>query len=116
MILSTHLIYYIGQPYRSRCLGSQTLELILASAATQTKPKIAKIYLHVQTSNDQAKKFYERHGFIEVELHKNYYKKIVPHDAWVLEKTIVPSKVETTAALQVRSPFLMVFSSLKVIY
>ncbi|KAF8973133.1 hypothetical protein BDZ97DRAFT_1779570 [Flammula alnicola] len=45
-------------PYRSRKLGSQSLEL----------------------------KFYERHGFKEVEIHKDYYKKIVPHDAWVLEK------------------------------
>jgi ribosomal protein S18 acetylase RimI-like enzyme len=74
-------------------LGSQSLDLILASATAQTKPKIDKIYLHVQTSNDQAKKFYERHGFVEVELHKEYYKKIVPHDAWVLEKTLVPTKL-----------------------
>ncbi|EDR11528.1 uncharacterized protein LACBIDRAFT_290968 [Laccaria bicolor S238N-H82] len=73
-------------PYRSRKLGSQSLELILAAAATQTKPKINKIYLHVQVSNEGAKKFYERHGFIEVDVHKDYYKKIVPHDAWVLEK------------------------------
>ncbi|KAF9469895.1 N-acetyltransferase NAT13 [Collybia nuda] len=78
-------------PYRSRCLGSQSLELVLASATAHIQPKIDKIYLHVQISNDQAKKFYERHGFVEVELHKNYYKKIVPHDAWVLEKAIVPN-------------------------
>ncbi|KAF8236594.1 N-acetyltransferase NAT13 [Tricholoma matsutake] len=75
-------------PYRSRCLGSQSLDLILASAIARGKPKIDKIYLHVQTSNDGAKRFYERHGFREVEVHKNYYKKIVPHDAWVLEKNL----------------------------
>jgi len=67
-------------------LGSQSLELILAAAATQTKSKINKIYLHVQVSNEGAKKFYERHGFIEVDVHKDYYKRIIPHDAWVLEK------------------------------
>lgn len=76
------------KPYRSRCLGSQSLDLILASAIARGKPKIDKIYLHVQTSNDGAKRFYERHGFREVEVHKNYYKKIVPHDAWVLEKNL----------------------------
>ncbi|KAF8894066.1 acyl-CoA N-acyltransferase [Infundibulicybe gibba] len=76
-------------PYRSRKLGSQSLELILAAAAAQTKPRIHKIYLHVQISNTDAKKFYERHGFTEVEVFKNYYKKIEPHDAWVLEKVLL---------------------------
>ncbi|KAF8904486.1 acyl-CoA N-acyltransferase [Gymnopilus junonius] len=74
-------------PYRSRKLGSQALELVLAAAATHIKPKINKIYLHVQVSNHDAKKFYERHGFNEVGIQKEYYKKIVPQDAWVLEKT-----------------------------
>ena len=64
------------------------MELILASATARGKPKINKIYLHVQTSNHGAKRFYERHGFREVEVHKNYYKKIEPHDAWVLERTL----------------------------
>ncbi|PPQ77219.1 hypothetical protein CVT25_011065 [Psilocybe cyanescens] len=73
-------------PYRSRKLGSQTLELILTAALAHSKPKIDKLYLHVQVSNHDAKKFYERHGFNEVEIHKDYYKKIAPHDAWVLEK------------------------------
>ncbi|KIY74385.1 N-acetyltransferase NAT13 [Cylindrobasidium torrendii FP15055 ss-10] len=74
-------------PYRSRSLGSQSLESVLAAAATSIKPKIGKIYLHVQISNESAKKFYERHGFQEVGVHENYYKKIAPHDAWILEKT-----------------------------
>ncbi|KAG6819740.1 hypothetical protein H0H93_009131 [Arthromyces matolae] len=75
-------------PYRSRSLGSQALELVLASAAAQRKPQINKIYLHVQVSNHAAKKFYERHGFAEVGVHEDYYKKIEPHDAWILEKTL----------------------------
>ncbi|TFK68664.1 acyl-CoA N-acyltransferase [Pluteus cervinus] len=73
-------------PYRSRGLGSQTLEAVLTAAAASAKPKIDKIYLHVQVSNDGAKRFYEKHGFNEVEIYKDYYKKIEPHDAWVLEK------------------------------
>jgi len=78
-------------PYRSRRLGSQTLELIMTTASN-AKLKISRIYLHVQVSNTAAKKFYERHGFREVGIHENYYKKIVPHDAWILERVIVPAQ------------------------
>jgi ribosomal protein S18 acetylase RimI-like enzyme len=60
--------------------------LVLQAAEGHAKPKIKKIYLHVQVSNDSAKAFYERHGFTEVAIHEDYYRKIEPHDAWVLEK------------------------------
>ncbi|PPQ99441.1 hypothetical protein CVT24_005248 [Panaeolus cyanescens] len=72
-------------PYRSRKLGSQTLSAILTAAAAH-KPKVDKIYLHVQVSNEDAKRFYESHDFKEIRVHENYYKKITPADAWVLEK------------------------------
>jgi len=75
-------------PYRSRGVGSQCLELIAAAAAAHAKPKLSRVYLHVQTSNTAAKAFYERHGFVEVGIHKGYYKKIAPHDAWILERVI----------------------------
>lgn len=80
------------QPYRSRKLGSSSLQLVLDAAEAHTKPKIDRIYLHVQTSNSGAKRFYERHGFTEIGVHENYYKKIVPHDAWILEKKIQAEK------------------------
>jgi len=80
------LIQMLAQPYRSRKLGSQALELILATASAHSKPKLGKIYLHVQISNHDAKRFYERHGFQEVGIHKDYYKRIEPRDAWILEK------------------------------
>ncbi|KAJ7282995.1 N-acetyltransferase NAT13 [Mycena rebaudengoi] len=79
-------------PYRSRKLGSSSLQLVLDAAEAHTKPKIDRIYLHVQTSNSGAKRFYERHGFTEIGVHENYYKKIVPHDAWILEKKIQAEK------------------------
>ncbi|KAJ7594015.1 acyl-CoA N-acyltransferase [Mycena floridula] len=78
-------------PYRSRRLGSQCLERLLSSAAAHVKPSISKIYLHVQTSNSDAKRFYEAHGFQEVGIHENYYKKILPADAWILEKEVSSS-------------------------
>ncbi|TFY69616.1 hypothetical protein EVG20_g3072 [Dentipellis fragilis] len=93
---STHLSLYhrsnimptpLHQPYRHLGIGSKSLELILESAASHTKPKISRIYLHVQISNDGAKQFYERHGFEEIGVAEHYYKKIVPSDAWILQKT-----------------------------
>jgi ribosomal protein S18 acetylase RimI-like enzyme len=54
------------KPYRDRRLGSQSLELIFGAASSHKKLKISHIYLHVQTSNGSAKRFYERHGFQEV--------------------------------------------------
>jgi ribosomal protein S18 acetylase RimI-like enzyme len=76
------------QPYRSRGLGAKILKQILVSAEGHTKPRIGHVYLHVQTSNEAAKKFYEGHGFQEVGVHENYYKKIEPRDAWILERVI----------------------------
>ncbi|KAI0743558.1 acyl-CoA N-acyltransferase [Daedaleopsis nitida] len=78
-------------PYRSRGIGSQSLQHLIDTATAHAKPKIAAIYLHVQISNTDAKRFYQRHGFAEVGLYENYYKKITPHDAWILEKVIGPA-------------------------
>lgn len=48
---------------------------------------VAKIYLHVQTSNEEAKVFYEKNGFTEKERVADYYTTgIEPRSAWLLEK------------------------------
>ncbi|KAI0675322.1 acyl-CoA N-acyltransferase [Trametes maxima] len=78
-------------PYRSRGIGSQSLKHLIDTAAAHVKPKIDAIYLHVQVSNGDAKRFYQRHGFKEVGLYENYYKKITPHDAWILQCDIEPA-------------------------
>ena len=44
-------------------------------------------FRHVQVNNDSAIKFYERFGFEIVERKANYYKRIEPADAFVLQKT-----------------------------
>ena len=92
--LEIHTYLRLGKPYRSRKLGSQSLELILAAAEAHTKPEIDKIYLHVQVSNEQAKNFYTSHGFEQVGIQQDYYKKIVPHDAWVLEMVFRKDKTK----------------------
>ncbi len=76
----------LHQPYRSRGLGSQSLQHVIKAAVEHTNLTIKAIYLHVQISNEAAKAFYERQGFKEVSVQQNYYKKLIPHDAWVLER------------------------------
>ncbi|KAM0752402.1 acyl-CoA N-acyltransferase [Meredithblackwellia eburnea MCA 4105] len=59
------------------------------------KPVIESVYLHVQVSNDEAKKFWERNGFTVAATVPNYYRKIEPRDAWLLEKKITkPEEAE----------------------
>jgi ribosomal protein S18 acetylase RimI-like enzyme len=79
---------HVTKPYRSRKLGSQALQRIIKAASLHNKPKVKRISLHVQVSNADAKRFYESHGFSEAGIYKNYYKKITPQDAWILEKII----------------------------
>lgn len=50
---------------------------------------IVDIYLHVQLGNEAAKVFYEKHGFQQVDIIKDYYKKIDPADCYLLVKTLV---------------------------
>lgn len=76
------------QPYRSRGVGAQALQVVLDAAQSHEKPAIRHIYLHVQVSNGDAKRFYARHGFEELRVHADYYRKLQPRDAWVLQKTV----------------------------
>lgn len=50
------------------------------------------IFLHVQVNNEGAIDFYKKFGFEIVETKQNYYKRIEPADAHVLQKTLKPSK------------------------
>lgn len=61
---------------------------MLKAATKLTKPQISRIYLHVQVDNVEAKRFYEKFGFEEKALVKDYYKRISPKDAWMLERAI----------------------------
>ena len=42
---------------------------------------------HVQVNNESAIAFYDKFGFEIVEKKENYYKRIEPADAYVLQKT-----------------------------
>lgn len=46
------------------------------------------IFLHVQINNDSAIEFYKKFGFEIVQTKKQYYKRIEPADAYVLQKSL----------------------------
>jgi ribosomal protein S18 acetylase RimI-like enzyme len=73
-------------PYRNLGLGTQMLEHILVEAKKDTELKA--IYLHVQISNETAIGFYKKHGFEVKETKKDYYQKISPADAYILQFTL----------------------------
>ena len=52
-------------------------------------------FRHVQINNDSAIKFYEKFGFEIVEEKQNYYKRIEPANAYVLQKTFRSFKGDT---------------------
>lgn len=73
--------------YRRRGVGRALLESVLKYAKEELT-MVKSVYLHVQTSNDAAIKFYESFGFKVQETIKGYYKRIDPPDCYVLVKTL----------------------------
>lgn len=55
---------------------------------------IVEVYLHVQTSNEDAIRFYTQRGFRETGIIQNYYRRITPPHAVVLSKVLRPSPTE----------------------
>eukprot|EP00804_Cyclotella_cryptica_P025992 CCRYP_020103-RA/>CCRYP_020103-RA protein AED:0.07 eAED:0.07 QI:155/1/1/1/0.4/0.33/6/2341/186 len=79
-------------PYRNRGIGSALLDSLISyyeSHATDTAlSTVDEIMLHVQTSNEDAIKFYEQFGFEREEFVEGYYKRIDPPDCFVLRKKL----------------------------
>ncbi|KAI8775401.1 N-alpha-acetyltransferase 50 [Biomphalaria glabrata] len=72
-------------PYRRLGIGTVMLEHVLNIC--EKDGNIDNVFLHVQVNNEGAIKFYEKFGFKIVEEKKNYYKRIEPADAYVLQKS-----------------------------
>ena len=70
--------------YRRRGVASKLIEYLLTEAAKDTR--IEEIFLHVQTSNDEAKGFYLANGFSEISVVENYYTRVEPTSAFLLRK------------------------------
>lgn len=64
-------------------------------------------FSHVQVSNKDAITFYEKFGFHTVELKENYYKRIEPADAYVVQKDLKEDKsTESSSCSQTNSATL----------
>jgi len=72
-------------PYRRYGIGTKMLEHVLKICSEDGN--FDNVFLHVQVNNESAIKFYENFGFEIVEQKANYYKRITPADAFVLQKT-----------------------------
>ncbi|GAA5989015.1 hypothetical protein JCM5350_001750 [Sporobolomyces pararoseus] len=57
--------------------------------AKRSRRRIEKITLHVQVGNEDGKKFWEKFGFSVVETVPNYYRKIEPSSAWMMERPVL---------------------------
>jgi hypothetical protein len=59
------------------------------------------LFRHVQVNNEGAIAFYKKFGFEVVDLKQNYYKRIEPADAYVLQKNLkITSDGTTTEKIQ----------------
>ena len=71
-------------PYRNAGLGAALLEKTLGTVR-EFLPEVVLARLHVQVSNTDDIRFYEKHGFKVVETVENYYLRTEPRHAVVLE-------------------------------
>ncbi|EEY60441.1 acetyltransferase (GNAT) family, putative [Phytophthora infestans T30-4] len=75
------------ESYRRARIGSQLLEKVVAQSA---QDGVVQVYLHVQTSNSAALRFYRSHGFEATQILRDYYKHIEPPDCYVLRRQLTP--------------------------
>lgn len=75
-------------PYRNRGIGSTLLNSLLSYFESHKNDSpfasVDEIMLHVQTSNEDAIKFYERFGFKRGELVEGYYEILTTSFATVM--------------------------------
>jgi len=79
-------------PYRRYGIGTALLDHILAQAQLQTRntptQPVKSLYLHVQTTNQEALDWYAKRGFTIDETIKEYYRNIEDKDAYILVRKL----------------------------
>lgn len=73
-------------PYRRRGVGTVLLNHVFNIC--EKDKSISAIFLHVQVNNQSALDFYMNFDFKIVQTEKQYYKRIEPSDAYILEKDL----------------------------
>lgn len=74
-------------------MGSRLVQSVLEFAESEESKELVsggvkEVMLHVQISNEDAMKFYDRLGFEKGEMVENYYKRIDPPHCYVLRKKL----------------------------
>ncbi|XP_063977210.1 probable N-acetyltransferase san [Diachasmimorpha longicaudata] len=75
-------------PYRRLGIGTVMVQHVLNYV--KKDENFDSIFLHVQVNNEGAIDFYKKFGFEIVATKQQYYKRIEPADAHVLQKTVHP--------------------------
>jgi len=72
-------------------LGTKLLDHVLAQAEEQNKASkepVRSLYLHVQTTNQEAVDWYSKRGFEIQETVQGYYRNIDDRDAYILARKL----------------------------
>ncbi|POM70484.1 Acetyltransferase (GNAT) family, partial [Phytophthora palmivora] len=77
----------VVESYRRARIGTRLLQGVIAQSI---QDGVVQIYLHVQTSNTAALRFYRSHDFEATQILRNYYKHIEPPDCYVLRRQLTP--------------------------
>lgn len=74
--------------YRNRGIGTYMMRYIL-DKINSAENHICSIFLHVKIDNEEAISFYKKFGFAIVDTVQNYYRRLNPPAAYILEKQLV---------------------------
>jgi ribosomal protein S18 acetylase RimI-like enzyme len=73
-------------PFRNHGLAQALLQIVTRRALNDYGVKT--ISAHVWEANTEGRQWYAKHGFKEVHFEKDYYRKLKPNGAWVVERPI----------------------------
>jgi len=98
-------IMTLGVLAKYRELGLGTLMLEHVFKICEREGNIDSIYLHVQVNNDTALSFYKKFGFEIISTATEYYRRLDPCDAYLLERSLkkTSSNEQTTSPVQQNS-------------
>ena len=73
-------------------VGTKLLDHILSEAQSQTRKTtnqpVKSLYLHVQTTNQEAVEWYTKRGFVIEQTVEGYYRNIEDRDAYILVRKL----------------------------
>lgn len=75
---------------RKQGIGTKMMQHIIQQISDWDRSNhIESIFLHVQINNDEAIQFYKKFGFTTVKEVENYYPRLSPSNAYILERKLI---------------------------